>query len=524
MPEQLATSRVEGDDAALIVAREHQARCRAHHAGGAGSGVLELPLSVPGHWINRAKRTIGALRPLGALRRATQVELALAVILLPREIGGAGFACVDEERSERGIVRRWIEVGAAREIRTRRRALFVRPIVGEENRPPIAADFLGPGRVNEGLRDQRLPGGPVDGVEEAVTVGDHHHLARLSVDWHLAENRDVRRVPIPGVVGGELVVPAHLSRVGVERQQGIAVEVVAEPDITVEIWTGVSGSIEHEVRVRIVGAGRPHAGAGRGADVRPGVPSWFPRPRNGHRPPDALAGLHVVGVDETGNQVLPAGDTDDELVLDDERCDRRGVAFLVLDDLGVPQHGAGARVQRDDVGVERGHEEAVAENAKAPVDRPAAHAHVRRELAAIAPERPTGSRVDRPRQVVLARDVEHAVDHQRRRFELAAAGVGLERPLVHQTVDVLRRELRQRAMPSPVVLAAEHQPLIRVLQAVEQLLRRDDRRSRLALCLLGDERRQRRRTECEGRRRCDKCSPHMPPHRVTAAVPRSVLR
>ena len=74
------------------------------------------------------------------------------------------------------------------------------------------------------------------------------------------------------------------------------------------------------------------------------------------------------------------------------------------------------------------HEQPIAENAEAAVDRAAAQLQVLRQLAAVAPDLAAGARVDRPRGVVEAGDVEHAVDDDRRRLE-AAERSGLERPL-----------------------------------------------------------------------------------------------
>ena len=200
-----------------------------------------------------------------------------------------------------------------------------------------------------------------------------------------------------------------------------------------------------------------------------------PGPGIGVEAPRALAGLRVVGVDEAANAVLAAGDADDHLVLDDQRRDRRGVADLVVLERRVPDDGAGLHVEREQVRVERGHEQLVAEHAEAAVDEAAAGGQVRRQLAAVAPDLAAGPRVDRPRDVLRAGDVEHVVAQSGVVSKLPSVA-GLERPLRDEPVDVGRRDLRQRAVPLIGVVAAEGQPARAVGgQAVEDLLDRHQR-------------------------------------------------
>ena len=55
-----------------------------------------------------------------------------------------------------------------------------------------------------------------------------------------------------------------------------------------------------------------------------------------------------------------------------------GVAVLVVLQRRVPHDGAGLHVEREQVRVERGHEQLVAEHAEAAVDQPAAGGQARR--------------------------------------------------------------------------------------------------------------------------------------------------
>ena len=120
-----------------------------------------------------------------------------------------------------------------------------------------------------------------------------------------------------------------------------------------------------------------------GHELRPGHPA-----RDGVEAPRALAGLRVVRVDESADAVLGAGDADDHLVLDDERREGHRVAGAVIDELDVEQHAAGLHVERDQMRIERPHEQPIAEDAEAAVDGAAAQLQLFGQLTPVAPDLP----------------------------------------------------------------------------------------------------------------------------------------
>ena len=145
--------------------------------------------------------------------------------------------------------------------------------------------------------------------------------------------------------------------------------------------------------------------------------------------------------------------------------------------------------------VERGHEEPIAERGEAAVRRVAgAVGEARRERPAIAPDLPARAGVDRPRHVVVARDVEHAVHapaawtRSRGRSPCPRPGRSTAR---RGDATLSTRDLLQRAMAAAGVVAGIREPPRRMLQAVEQVLRRDQRQHR---------RRQRRQPDRRRRR------------------------
>ena len=254
-------------------------------------------------------------------------------------------------------------------------------------------------------------------------------------------------------------MPAALAAVGVEGHDRCGVEVVAFAGVAVVIRAGIPGAEKHQVLVGIVRAGHPDRSASSQIRVasRPRSASRVVGPGDRIEAPRAPAGLRVVGVDEPANPEFSAGDADDDLVPHDERSDRCRISELVVGQGDVVGHSAGAHVKREQVRVGSRHEQAIAKDTEAAVDGAAAEVQVLRELAAVMPDLPARSRIDRPGVVVEAGHVQHAVDHQRRRLK-AALCTGLERPLRGQLMDVFRRDLREGAVAMAEVIAGVGQP------------------------------------------------------------------
>src|SRR5581483_3878632 len=96
--------------------------------------------------------------------------VALRELRLPRVVGRAHFARVDEEQAARRIVGGRPEVGAAGDVRTGDLALFVRRVTDVQDRPAVAPDLRRPRRLHERLADDDAAVGAIDRVVEAVAV------------------------------------------------------------------------------------------------------------------------------------------------------------------------------------------------------------------------------------------------------------------------------------------------------------------------------------------------------------------
>ena len=199
------------------------------------------------------------------------------------------------------------------------------------------------------------------------------------------------------------------------------------------------------------------------------------RPRDGVEPPRLLARLGVVRGDEPADAAVPAGGADDHLVLDGQRRQGQGVRQVLVGHLDVPQFGAGGRIDRHDVRVERAHEHAVAEHRHAAVVRPAAGPVVGRRRIAVDPEHTARPGVERDDVVRPLRYVHHAVDHNRRCLPGTEDG-RLVHPLQLQVADVGRRNLVQFAIALAEVAAGIGQPVVRLARRLPQACKRHLRR------------------------------------------------
>ena len=205
----------------------------------------------------------------------------------------------------------------------------------------------------------------------------------------------------------------------------------------------------------------------------------LPRPGNRVKAPRPLARLDVVGVDESADAVLAARRARHHLVFHHQRRERPRVTLGIVDHLRLPQQASGLAVEGDRVGVERSHEQPVAEHAQPAVDQPAAGDQLRRQIPRIAPEPRAGLRVERIDVSGRNRDVQHAVERQRGRLELFAHSF-LKRPLQPQVLHVFRRDLGQPAVPLPGIPAVIVEPVAGLLLRLDEVAVRNLGRRRRA--------------------------------------------
>ena len=152
---------------------------------------------------------------------------------------------------------------------------------------------------------------------------------------------------------------------------------------------------------------------------------------------------------------LPAGD--------DRPGGLIGRVHPVVEDLGVPDHLAGLRVQREDVVVHAGVDDQLAVDRDVPVgvDQGADHviAEIVRAIPPVLPDQVAGHRVDGLDDVARVGHEQHAVADQR--GPLLAARRERPRPDQPEIADVVAVDLVERAVAPAVQRPAPHQPLVR---------------------------------------------------------------
>ncbi len=221
--------------------------------------------------------------------------------------------------------------------------------------------------------------------------------------------------------------------------------------------------------------------------ARPRIVAGLAGLRDGIEFPDLLSGADVERGDPAIDAVFVRRRPEDDLVLDDERRDIELKALLPVDERPVPDRLAGLRVDRNQMPVVRGPEQAI------PGDREALDDHqVRIRLGGHAvsegPEAPPGGRVERHDLAVL-HGVEHAVHDERRGLHLVEV-LGTPHPLQRHTPDVLRLDLIEQTVPLARIAAAVGEPVLRLALRVQHPIQRRRRVRRRVQVLSFRQRRQ----------------------------------
>ena len=267
----------------------------------------------------------------------------------------------------------------------------------------------------------------VRAIEEhvvAVAVRLRHELPRAPIDDAVDEHRRLRRVPVVRVVRRHLVAPRHLPGVRVERHDRAGPQVVACAALAGEHRIRIAGADVVEVQLRIVGARQPrHAATMRHRVlVGPRLRARLAFARRRVPPPHHLAAFGIARFEIAGNVERIAAHADDHLLADDDRCVGREVLALHAGDFLMPPLLPRPCVERDEIVVRRQEIEPFLVNPDAAV----ADVIAAPRLPEVVPHLPARPRVDRP-HVVRRRQIQHAVDEQRRRLHGGRRGVARPR-------------------------------------------------------------------------------------------------
>src|ERR1700722_5146655 len=121
--------------------------------------------------------------------------------------------------------------------------------------------------MDEWVASHELTISPVEYVKEAVPVGPQHHFPPAPVPIHVGENRDLRGIPVGGVVGRELEMPLQFSGICIESHDGAAIQVVSGTRVGIPVWSRVASAPINRIEVGVKGTRAPATGRA----VLPGI-------------------------------------------------------------------------------------------------------------------------------------------------------------------------------------------------------------------------------------------------------------
>ena len=227
----------------------------------------------------------------------------------------------------------------------------------------------------------------------------------------------------------DLESPGQFPGVGIEGHDRAGIEIIAGPGLAGQHRRRIAGPPVNQVQVGIVGSGHPrHAARGRvrSAQGRRTVPL-----------PLRLAGLGIDGPQVARQVVEISGDANDHVIANHQGRHGGPVSLFDIGNLNIPAHFAVFRVQRNQVRIGRDEEQPVLVHGNAAM--PDVEPFVGR--IGVVPDLMSRARIHRP-DVVRHREVQHAVDQQRRRLQ-GRLLAGLKRPGQPQRWNVLRSDLGQ---------------------------------------------------------------------------------
>ena len=208
-----------------------------------------------------------------------------------------------------------------------------------ENGTTVFADAARPIQLlEELLAQQQLTIGAIQHIEESIAIGLQHQLARAALPIRIDQHGHFLCIPVVNVVRRELVIPLELTGLCFQRQDRIAIQVVAFAIIAIVVGAGVAGSPVHKVKLRIVSAGHPRrARAMLGVLALPCFRSRLAR--LGHRPesPHFLTGGLIVGTHKSTSAFIAARQARDDQVADHQRGRRPVIVLVPVRHLCFPQ-------------------------------------------------------------------------------------------------------------------------------------------------------------------------------------------
>ena len=156
-------------------------------------------------------------------------------------------------------------------------------------------------------------------VHKALFCGLCHRVNWFPAALHGEKNRGRGEIPIPNIVPDCLIMPDSFTRLGIQCDQAIRKQIIANPVRTVKVKHGGTGGNVYDSTFDINRHAGPVVGCTGGLPriFGPGVVSRLARTRDGMKGPAQLPGSHVKCPYVTGRRWRSLGvpATDDQQVL-----------------------------------------------------------------------------------------------------------------------------------------------------------------------------------------------------------------
>ncbi len=357
-----------------------------------------------------------------------------------------------------------------------------------------------------GLRDgplldweDRFAGDAVEEIQERLLAHDGDRLDGTARHREVDQHRRRGDVHVPDWVVHQLEMPLAAAGPVVDGHQAFGEQVVPRPEPAVEIRTRGFHRQVCQTQLFVDTDLIPHADIAvvRPRLVLPRVVAEFARAGDGVKGPQAAARSHVEAADQALGVVVRLrraalehgrADHDDPVLGDRRRCVQADFTRLAIDLLALAEHDIVFQVN-DAVPAERGDARAglcvqgdqtvtggdIQDALVAPVG-PVRHA-ASRQLARrrggarafafrMHPQQLSGRRVEGDDGASASRGgVEHAIDHQRRAFQLelgtGAEVIGLESPGHFERLEIAGGHLSQRRVVLIAQIARVRPPIAR---------------------------------------------------------------
>ncbi len=338
-----------------------------------------------------------------------------------------------------------------------------------------------PVRRNHLLRGEQLARRAIEHIEEPVLRHLHDHFAIGASDLQRGQHQRLGRREIPRFAGRGLVVPDVFPGVCLQRDDRRQIQIVAAAGAAIFLVPGraIAGADVDEVELRVVderipdGAATPifhhspfqvAAAFSSAGDSKPFAGS----PGTVKKTPRQLARLGVIRRDVAAHAHLRAAVTNEHFAFHHTRRTRDGVAKVLVDGELFPDRLAGGGIERNEAAIQRAHVDLAVPSGDSTVGHVTARVHTgfAGNLRVIRPDALACSRVEREHLAPRARDIHHAIDHERGGLLHAMRRVEIERPREAELLHVLRVDLLQRAESLLVVSAAIAHPVRGILVRV----------------------------------------------------------